>query len=248
MSTAAFTKSVARRTRIAAGILGKKSSLDTYTSVYGSEDDLKIIRDRGLEAEKYNAGQSEAEAGGVAGTDALLTAYVNLLIFYRGIMNAVIAVRGEIEEAKTPATAAADDETINRLDAIIKNEAAVHFRSVGEGDKKKLEASASKSQEAVRAEIEKDATNLIALTAAHARLAKRGVDLAKLTKLKTDAAALTGKVISRADKKGGARAATKAEQKAVAAQSHKWKHSYRMLHAAALANTDIAALFTDPTE
>lgn len=242
MSKTPFTKTAARRTRISVGILADPARLESFCAEGGTKEDLEVIRDRGHEAEHWNMAQSGAQAGGRAGTGSVLGAYLQLLIDYRAIMNAVIAMRGELVEAK------GDADLITRIGGIIENEAAVHFRAVGEGDAKKMKAAASKSQEAVRAEIEKDAVALIGLEEAHALLAKRRVDLERLEKLQADAAALSGKVVARAAKKGEAAGATAAEHAAVAAQSHRWQHCFRALHDAALKNPAIAALFTDPTE
>src|SRR5690606_20046743 len=99
--------------------------------------------------------------------------------------------------------------------------------------------------EAVRAEIERDASSLIALTEAHAELASRRVDVARLTRLRDRAKALAGKLATRSEKKGGAKGTTKAEHDAVRRQNLRWEGTSRTLTLAAERHDGIAQLLKD---
>jgi hypothetical protein len=126
---------------------------------------------------------------------------------------------------------------ITRLDGIIANEAQLSVKVyVDDGGEKKRRARKSVSQEALRAEIAKDAAALLELSELETALGERRVDRSRLDALRQSAENLSGLLATRAAKKGAAKAATKAEREAAARQSELWSASYRLLRA--LANQD----------
>lgn len=99
-----------------------------------------------------------------------------------GIVQAALA---DLQRAKAPGDVLATLETI--LD---KTTVRISEKKPGAGK----QATKAKSQEALGAEIQKDTNALLALTGAHAALARRRVDVARLTKLAASAEALSGKM------------------------------------------------------
>jgi hypothetical protein len=113
-------------------------------------------------------------------------------------MNVVTAARLDLENA------GADAKVLTAIDKIIKNEAEFTVTVTDGASGKSRTARRSGGQEAVRAEVEKDARALVDLTGAHAALKARQVDVARLNKLAASAQALHGKLSSRAARKGAA--------------------------------------------
>jgi hypothetical protein len=141
------------------------------------------------------------------------------------------------------AEAGAESDTITGLDQILANEAAVVISTAPTTEGKVArKASRSQSQEAIRAEISKDAGALVALEAAHAEMASRGVSLDRVKKLNEAAEELRGKLSARVAKKGAAKGVTTAEHDAVIAQRKRWASSYRILALAGAANSTIQRL------
>jgi hypothetical protein len=97
---------------------------------------------------------------------------------YSAIMGVVQAARYDLSEAK------ASPDVLNAVDRILVNEAEVAIKTVtgGDGASKKV-AVKRVSQEALRAEIARDARALLELSTIHGALKKRKVDKPWLTKL-----------------------------------------------------------------
>jgi hypothetical protein len=91
--------------------------------------------------------------------------------------------------------------------------------------------SRSLSQEALRAEIFKDAGALLALPEVHERLSERRVTLARLTDLQSSAENLAGTLADRTAAKGSSKASTEAEHEACTRQRDFWGGTYRVLSA-----------------
>ena len=106
-------------------------------------------------------------------------------------------------------------------------------------------ARASTSQEALRAEIEKDASALLALGAVKGALGERGFTAKRLTALRDGARGLAGKLAERAAKRGAGGEATKEEHAAVEAQRAKWGSCYRILTAVAAQDDRVRQLLID---
>lgn len=221
--SAAFNSTTAARTRTAENILLDKGLLALYVDAGGLKDDLEAIRDAGLTAEALSHAQSAAQADGSAATASILSAYVELQKEYRAVMSIVHAVRLDLKRA------GADDSVLAAVEKILINEAELTVRTIDVEGKKTRRAKRSASQEALRAEIAKDAAALLALKPAHAALNKRGIDGKRLTRLEDAAAQLAGKLAERTAKKGASKDATSAVAAAVLEQNERWGASYRIL-------------------
>ena len=184
--------------------------------------------------------QGQAQGAGSGATAALLGEFAGVQREYSKVMAVAHAVRSDLARAHASA------EALKEMDRILKDEAALTVQTVTLPDgKKSRSARRSRAQEAVRAEIARDAGALLALRAATAPLAARGVPAGRLQRLKTAAEALSGRLGERTSKKGAAKGATKAEKEAVAAQSAVWSAHYRILAQAAEANEMIRSLLKD---
>lgn len=234
-----FNDIIEARTRTADFILRTADLLAKFIELGGLKSDLEEIVSHGNDAELLDQAQGSAQGKGGAGTIAVLQSFANLQTEYKKVMAVVIAVRRDLQKA------GAAPEVLTEIVRILKDETAVVLRTVeptagsdtaAAGGKPKRQARPSKTQEAVRAEIHRDATALIALTAAHKALGARKVDLKRLKKLQLDAKALSGKLADRAAAKGAGKSATVALHDAVGAQKDIWSASYRIL--ATLGRTD----------
>lgn len=240
MALPVFDDVVAARTRAAAQILRSPEMLEAYLASGGAEDDLRAIRDHGARAEALNLAQTKAQGSGETATLQLLEELAWVQREYVLIMGALRGERGALVET------GASSDLIAEIDRILEDEAQVSIRTaaLADGTTKSSRAS-SKAQEATRAEIERDMSSLIALTGVHDGLARRRIDVARLTRLRDRAQALTGKLATRAQQKGAAKGATKAEREAVERQSTRWGASYRTLTIAAASNAGIAQLIKE---
>ena len=219
-----FDSTVAARTRAAVQILTVPALFAVYEAKGGTKEDLESIRDHGLKAEALSQAQSAAQADGGAATLAVLGPFVALQKEYSAIMAVVQAVHHDLEEAKAPV------EVVSAVERILVNEAEVSIKTVlGKDGKERKKAIKSESQEALRAEIAKDARALLDLGAAHAALGKRKVDSARLSQLITAAESLSGKLAGRATAKGAQKSATTALHAAVSEQKQVWSACYRLL-------------------
>lgn len=236
----AYNSKTAARTRTGQTILDNERLLAHYESLGGLKEDLEAIVERGLAAEALNLGQSIAAGEGVGATHNAILTIKALRADYVKVMNVVHAVRGDLVRA------GAGPQLVASIDRIIKNEAPVRIvqtRTAAGTEVKK--ARRSNSYEAIRAEIQKDASALRALKDAAAAFARRKVDDQRLAALEAGAEALSGLLGEKALKKGRAKAATVAEHAAVKAQSDVWAASYRLLAALGRADPAVALLLKD---
>ena len=235
-----FDSTVAARTRAAAQILAAPDLLASYEAKGGIKEDLESIRDHGQTAEALGQAQSAAQAQGGAATLAVLGPFVALQKEYSAIMAVVQAVRHDLEKASAPA------EVMSAVDRILVNEAEVSIKTVLDGEgKAKKKAVKSASQEALRAEIAKDARALLQLAAIHNALEKRKVDGPRLAQLITVAESLSGKLASRATAKGAQKAATTAVHDAVSEQKQVWSACYRLLSSVGRDDARVAQLLSE---
>lgn len=235
-----FNDTVAARTRAAAQILQSEEMLAVFKSVYGSEADLTAIRDHGRRAEALNLAQTKAQEAGSVATLQLLEELADVQRKYVLFMSALRAERGAQVEAGAPA------ELIKQIDTILADQAqvSVYTAVLADGARTRSQKP-SKAQEATRAEIERDLQLMIELTELHPALAARNVTVEGLTALRDRAKALAGKLATRAERKGGAKGATKAEREAAKQQSIRWSASYGTLAAAAAEHPGIAQLLRE---
>jgi hypothetical protein len=233
-----FNEEVAGRTRVAIAILGDPVLLAVFKALGGTERDLEIIRDTGLAAEAASHGQASASHAGVGATAEYLSTFRDVQREYNAVMGVTAAVKTDLEHE------GAKKALITKVGKILVIEVQVSFNVVPpeEGGKKKVKSRRSQSQEAMRAEIEKDANELVALTEVHPALASRGVTVARLQALADAAKALSAQLGERTKKKGAAKGATTVEALAVTAQRHRWGGIYRLLRALAQKEPQVALL------
>jgi hypothetical protein len=223
-SITTFDSTVAARTRAASQILNTPDLLTLYLDKGGLKQDLELIRDFGQKAEALSQAQSAAQAAGGAATLTLLTNFTALQKEYNAIMAVVQAARRDLDDTKASA------EVIKAVDRILVNEAEVLIKTVkAEGGAEKKVAVKRASQEALRAEIARDARALLDLQDAHTVLKKRKVDKARLSNLLAAADALAGKLADRAAVKGSGKQATADLRDAVSEQKKVWGACYRLL-------------------
>ena len=235
-----FDSTVAARTRAAAQILSTPDLFASYEAKGGTQEDLESIRDHGQAAESLSQAQSAAQAAGGAATLQVLSTFVTLQKEYVGVMGIVQAARRDLVKA------GASISTLSAVDQILVNEAEVAIRTTVTADGKKARKAVKKaSQEALRAEIAKDARALLALTAIHPALANRKVDAARLGAMVATAGSLAGKLAERATAKGAQKSATSAMHTAVSEQKVVWGACYRLLAALGSENAGVAQLLTE---
>lgn len=234
----AFTKMVAARTRAANHILNSPELMTRFTKAGGLAEDLEAIRDAGLEAEALNHAQGSMQSSGKVATVAVGIAFGTLQREYVLLLAALRAIEGRLLQAN------ASDPNAEKLADIIANRAAVTVsEGTEEGAAKK--ASKSRAQENLRAEIERDAADVIAFTAIASALTQRGWTANRLSALEQAAKALAGKLGDRAASKGAAKDATLREQEAVARQTAGWESAYSLLRIVAQQDARVQLLLTE---
>lgn len=249
-SIVTFDSTVAARTRAADRILATADMLAAYEAKGGLAEDLQQISKAGHRAEVLSQARSAAQAAGGAATLAVLTDFATLQKEYSAIMAVVSAALHDLARADAPA------EVIKGVERILVNEAEIMIKTVTDEsgspviDKKgkpKKVAVKRVSQEALRAEIARDARALRELDAVHPVLEKRKVDTSRLDKLLASAEALAGKLADRAAAKGDGKQATSAMHDAVDTQKKLWTACYRLLAALGRDDARVAQLLGEAT-
>jgi glucosamine 6-phosphate synthetase-like amidotransferase/phosphosugar isomerase protein len=233
MPADSFNATVAARTRCARQIRDTPDLLARFEAAGGLSSDLDAIVEAGDHAEAGALGQSQAKGSQQAATLEVHKGFAQVQHEYVAVMSVVQAVVSEL--ARTGGT----PETVAALKQVLVNEAAVVVTTTASGAKKARKA---QSHEATRAEIERDASALLALSDAAAALAARKVDAARLTQLRDAARGLSGKVADGAAKKGSAKAATQLTHQAVAEQRAAWQGALRLLQLVAAGDARVQAL------
>lgn len=220
----AFNDIVAARTRTAEHILASPQLLSLYEARGGLASDLVTIAMAGRRAEALNQAQMSAQASTAAATQIVTERLTALQTEHGQIMAIAQAVRHDLARMNT------DLEILHALDKIMKNDGQLIVRTVtsakGESVRK---AAPARSQEAIRAQIHKDAAALLELTPAHRALAKRKLDVGRLQILLESAVALSEDLAERTARKGAAQSTTREEHEAVVAQKERWRAVYRLL-------------------
>lgn len=227
MARTSYNASVEARTRAAEFIRSHPELLARFLEAGGLEPDLVAISESGREAEAANLAQSGRLADGKAATLDLSRRFAELQREYKRVMAVVRAVRGDLARSGV----AGREELEAALDQILADETAVTVTLSDRDGKRAREVRRSTSQEAIRAEIQKDAAALSGLTAAHEALAARKVTLERLGQLRDAAAALSGQLATRVAKKAERKTATEAETAAVTRQLQVWSSTRRLLRA-----------------
>jgi hypothetical protein len=240
MTKFGFGPMVAARTRAADQILSSEELLQLFRELGGLRRDLETIRKAGLDAEAANLGQSQSVSAGKSATADMLLSFAELQKEYSAVMGIVQAVRAEM------ARNGGSEDLVVKLGDILKNEATLTVKvAADETGEKKRKASRSASQEALRAEIAKDAGALLELDEAREALTERRVDANRLTALKASADKLAGLLATRAAAKGASKTATKAEREAVSLQRDVWGASYRILAALGAKDARVKSLLSE---
>jgi len=241
MGKKSFDVFVAARGRCASQIHGNPELLAAYEKGGGLAEDLIEIAISAETAEALNQLQSEKKADTKNATAEVARAYLGLQREYRAVLGVVQAVVLDLQ--RTDGSSA----VVGHLEQILVNEAQLQIDTFEVEGVKKRKSKRSVSQEALRAEIEKDAAALVAITAAHEALARRKVDKKRLEALRDAAKALTGKLADRAEKKGARKSTTQQEQEAVERLSQTWTACYRILAAVGAKEPRIQALLEGTT-
>lgn len=233
-----FTAVTAARTRAADVILTTQDMLKAFVDLGGTKGDLEPVRDAGREAEAFNQAQGSMASSGKIATVEVLQRFLDVQREYVLLLAVLRAIRGRLEEAN-PA-----DPDITRLDDIIANHAALTvLEAKQEGAGKKT--AASKAQENVRAEIERDLVDLIGFGAIAGALEERKWTPARLNALLDKTRGFAGKLGNRAATKGAAKDATKAERAAVTRQNAAWSAAYGLLSALGRKDSRVRALLAE---
>jgi hypothetical protein len=146
-----------------------------------------------------------------------------------------------------PRKADASVEVVRVIRQVLLNESETVLLPVTDEDhpdeRPRRQVVRSQSQEAVRAEIQKNiGLLLLQLETAHPVLAERKVDIPRLERLHSAALALTGRLATRTARKGKAKSTTRSLHGIVAEQRREWGTIYRLLRLAAQADPRIAEL------
>ncbi len=234
-----FNSTVAARTRAANEILETPDLVAGFEELGGLQRDLVTIRDAGLEAEAANLGQSQFGSAGKGATVDVLAKFSALKKEYSAVMAVLQASRADLSRSGAPA------DVVVKVDGILSNEAQVTVKIQEEKGEKKRKARKSVSQEALRAEIAKDAGAMLDLTEIHPNLAERRVPTSRLEALRDAAEELAGLLGARAAAKGAAKASTKAEHAAVSLQREIWGATYRILSALGRGDERVRSLLSE---
>jgi hypothetical protein len=240
MPKMSFNSTVSARTKCAIAILGDEQVLKKYIALGGLARDLEQIRDVGFTAEAANLAQANAKRAGAGATVDVLKRFAELQREYSAVMNVLLAVKGDL------LVDGADPKLVNKVEHILVNEAELSVKTArDEAGNKKRTTRRSASQEAIRAEIEKDAGELAGFVDIHPALAARGVSEERVNNLRKAAADRTAMLADRVAKKGGAKTSTEDERAAVEKQALRWGTAYRLLAALAAENPSVAALLKE---
>ncbi len=235
-----FDSIVAARTGAALQISNTPDLLAGWVGLGGLAVDLEAIAAAGRDAEAFNHAQGSARTDGKAATAEVIRTFNSLQKEYSLAMAVVRAVRGDFARAN------ADDALLTRLDDIIANTASVTVDIHEQPDgKKSRTTSKALSQEAIRAEIQRDAEALLGFAGVQQALAARKLDATRLQALRDDAKALSGKLGDRSAKKGAAKDATEREREAAATQRDLWGGVYGILSALGRKDARVAVLLKE---
>lgn len=217
MARYSFSETVATRSRCAAHILNNPMTLQAFLELGGLETDLTRIVESGLAAERANSSQSQSLAQAMASTTDAQVAFAAVQFEYKLIMAVARATLEDLIDSGAPV------EVVEAMRRVLADETAVHIKTVkGEGDAVVKKARKNRSQEAIRAEIWKDANALIENAALAAAMATRRASADRLTALRTAAGLLEHRLSKTTLDKAARKAATAAENAAVKDQAKRW--------------------------
>ncbi len=234
-----FNKTVAGRTRAAEYILGNQELRTMFEARGGLASDLESIIQAGRRAEVLFQLRGNVKAGGNATTVEVLQTFADMQREYVAIMAVLQAVKLDLERAATA------PDTLSVVKKILQNEVPVVFRTVEVAETKKRVAVRSKSQEAVRAEIRKDAAAMLEVPGILQALATRKVPATRIKALCDAADGLAGKLADRAAARGAGKTASKEIADAVREQRQIWGACYRILALVGEADPRVRSLLSE---
>ena len=224
MANYSFSETVAARSRCASHILNNPDALRAFLDLGGLETDLTSILESGLAAERANSSQSQHLALTLSTTADVQAAFAALQLEYKLVMAVARASLEDLLDAN------ASLDVVEAMRRVLADETAVHIRTIkGEGDSVARKALKKHSQEAIRAEIWKDANALVEHPALAAAMATRRVSAERLTALRTAAGLLENRLSRTTLDREARKAATAAEHAAVRSQSKRWGAVYGLL-------------------
>lgn len=224
MASYSFSETVSARSRCASHILNTPATLQAFLDLGGLETDLTRIVEFGLTAERANSSQSQNLALAMSSTTDAQTAFAAVQYEYKLVMAVARASLEDLVESNAPI------EVVEAMRRVLADETAVHIRTVkGEADPAVRKALKKRSQEAIRAEIWKDANALLENSALAAAMAARRVAAERLTALRTAAGLLENRLSKTTLDKAARRAATAEEHTAVRNQAKRWGAVYGLL-------------------
>jgi hypothetical protein len=219
-----FNAMVRARTRAAEFVLSHPELLAAFLAHGGLEADLAAIAAAGRRAEAANLAQSGRFADGKAATVDVTTRFAALQREYKAIMAVLRAVLRDLRAA------GASHAVVAAVERILVNETDVAVPTTPDSSGANARRVRKReSQDAIRAEIQRDAAALVGLEEVHAALGARRVGRERLLALVAEAEALHGLLATRVAKKAERQAATSEEYAAAKAQSDVWRAVYRLL-------------------
>lgn len=217
-----FNSEVAARTLAASKLLNTAELLTQFEAAGGLRSDLEAIVAHGKEAEAFHQSQGILTKAKSNSAVSVQDAFLAVQREYAAIMDVVASLNAELVKA-------GDKASIATIKKIQENETEVAFNTEALADgSKKRKGRRERTQAATRAEISRDANELLNLKAIAPRLAARRVDEARLLKLKADADALAGLVADRVATATERKLATAREQEAVRNQYLHWQSMSRI--------------------
>ena len=224
MANSTFDSNVRARTRAADFIRSTPELLAAFVTRGGMQSDLLLIIEAGMRAEAANLAQSGRMADGKAATVDVTTRFAALMREYKAVMAILRAVLRDMKRAD------ADVTLVAQLAQVLVDETDVSVTVKPNSDgTKAVKVRKSATQDAIRAEIYRDAAALVGLTGAHEALGSRQVGRDRLQAMAAEAEALQGLLATRVAKKAERQGATAEEHDAVKAQREAWNAVSRLL-------------------
>jgi|GEM_PF-1549002 len=224
MANSTFDSNVRARTRAAAFMQSDPQLLAAFVAQGGMQSDLLLIVEAGMRAEAANLAQSGRMADGKAATVDVTRRFAALMREYKSVMAVLRAVLRDLKKGH------ADVTLIEQVAQVLVDETEVSVAVTPNSDgTKAVKVRKSATQDAIRAEIYRDAATLAGLTGVHEALGSRQVPVARLQAMAAEAEALQGLLATRVAKKAERKGATAEVYEAVNAQREAWNAVSRLM-------------------
>lgn len=224
MANFTFDSNVRARTRAADFIRSNPQLLAAFVALGGMQSDLLLIIEAGMRAEAANLAQSGRMADGKAATVDVTTRFAALMREYKAVMAVLRVVLRDLRKGGADAALVAQVAQV----LVDETDVSVAIKPNSDGTKA-VKVRKSATQDAIRAEIYRDAAALVGLTGVHEALGSRQVPVERLQAMAAEAEALQGLLATRVAKKAERKGATAEEHDAVKAQREAWEAVYRLL-------------------